>query len=500
MPIAFDIDSLARRLANVGEELKQFDMEVSSVDLDSLTLEVFSYAKGIVELQDLEARLSAMYTIDFRALESAVELLLSKDLKPFQLQGGSTIEPNEVASKIRSQLAELRQNIQKYTPDQIAMALEWSVDHQFTELLYCAVASGVSLSDFVEKLYLKMKFLNSSQVAVIWPVMLAETDSKRHGEYIRRFRSVFPKGFFKYENKEDGQKKLAQYIGEYRPKALLAMFERGVTSYPVALIGPARVLAWNSSTDAEEVDPTERSLARNLARLAALWRLRNHTQSDEAIQILDLPKDSRILGGPDYIKLVSNRKLVEDHIAYCLYVLKDTVELLKLHTSRATPIERALFLYKLSLEVLCKETRVELIYEHETYLQRHASRFLLGQNIVSFGRKFGRSEIDLYIDYDPTAFIIEAKRYSKKSQVTAKSVELALVQLQSYMDQEMNQRRGVLLLFNFSKTLIIADRKWLSGKYWVLPINLMPDSPSRRRSSIRIMKGDGKKLIKVVKV
>jgi hypothetical protein len=59
-------------------------------------------------------------------------------------------------------------------------------------------------------------------------------------------------------------------------------------------------------------------------------------------------------------------------------------------------------------------------------------------------------------------------------------------QLQRYMDQEPLRNRGLLLIFNFHPTPIVAPSGYIHGRYLVLVINLCQQSASRTTDSIVI--------------
>lgn len=118
------------------------------------------------------------------------------------------------------------------------------------------------------------------------------------------------------------------------------------------------------------------------------------------------------------------------------------------------------------------------------------SKFLIERKILSFGRKSGRSQIDLYHkDIGGEEFIIETKIYDDKNKLNQQKLKKNIVQLQSYMTQ-INQPRGILAIYNFSNTVILPLKKWLQGRMLIICINLCELPPSKRSSSLEIIESE----------
>ncbi len=163
-------------------------------------------------------------------------------------------------------------------------------------------------------------------------------------------------------------------------------------------------------------------------------------------------------------------------------------------------MERALTQYKLGAEVMAPDNIKALSRKHELRLQKELCRFLLERGIFTVGTKFGRSETDLLANLPDEGYIIEAKVYKNTARVSEKTIKSDLVQLQSYMDQNPTRTRGILVIYNFSSTLISAPRQWVAGRFWFLPINLQQKPPSGRNRSLVVERGDGDDLIRVLNV
>jgi hypothetical protein len=178
-----------------------------------------------------------------------------------------------------------------------------------------------------------------------------------------------------------------------------------------------------------------------------------------------------------------------------LLVLRRLLNYCQSYVARASPVERILFQYKLGLEVMLPVTRDQVLASHELALQKELCRFLVERDVRAFGKLFGRSEVDLLAEIPGERFLIETKVVKRAS---GPSIEKFITQLASYMDQEEPATRGVLLLYNLSDTVILAERVWFRQKLWVLPVNLCSTSPSKTKRRMHIEDGGRTSIVRII--
>jgi hypothetical protein len=126
----------------------------------------------------------------------------------------------------------------------------------------------------------------------------------------------------------------------------------------------------------------------------------------------------------------------------------------------------------------------------ELTIQKNLCRFLLERGIYSEGTKFGPFETDLLATVRAQAYVLEVKLFPVGKGPTASTIKAGLAQLQDYMDRRVARPRGVLVVYNFSNTLVV-------GRYWITAINLGGATGSRRRRSLVIEEGKGTELVGV---
>lgn len=179
-----------------------------------------------------------------------------------------------------------------------------------------------------------------------------------------------------------------------------------------------------------------------------------------------------------------------------IFELRTLARAINRHVAYGGPVEVALIQHQLGCEVLNADIRDDMQKKSELRLQRELCKFLLERHIYSVGTKFGQNELDLLAE-DPfrVGYMIEVKKYSKPP--SRVQLQANLVQLQRYMSQSPVPRLGILVVFNFSSTLITAPRRWFSDRFWILPINMLSASASRLRRSISIDEGPDGQLLSV---
>jgi hypothetical protein len=275
------------------------------------------------------------------------------------------------------------------------------------------------------------------------------------------------------------------------------MMRQEGTWIPKEVVELPRILSWRSSGASQPVSKQEELLARSLSRVAAILQHGHHKDVAQIADLLSLSEDSRIISGPES-EALGDKVFADRAYEVLLFELRTIVRILESLVRYNEPIERALNQYKLGLEVMAPENRTEIREKGELRLQKELCKFLLERNIFTVGTKFGRSETDLFAEQGGEEYTIEAKVFQKTGSLSQSNLRHAVVQLQNYLDQRPTTPRGILVIYNLTNDLLTAARAWIQGRYWILPINLQPLSPSRRKRSFDIKPGQGDNLIDVM--
>ena len=177
--------------------------------------------------------------------------------------------------------------------------------------------------------------------------------------------------------------------------------------------------------------------------------------------------------------------------------LRKFIQVADFMIAKEVPLEAVLHQLKLGLEVVAQDVSREYAQRTELSLQREIARFLIERGIYAVGTKFGRYEADFVIGAHSDYYVVEVKKYGLHQGITDRTIKRAFVQLQSYMDQPPTHPLGILVVFNFTDSLLLAPPSWIRGRYKIVVINLQQAPPSGRTKSLTVEEGNGANTIQV---
>ena len=467
-------------------------------DIDGLANEVLGDVVKSIDLQGLNTRLEALAKLDIASLRKATQILGDVNLtEPFKIFPQRSIEPSQVLTQINEYINQLEATHTKKSELELACAIDFHLAALFKDVLFCAVDAHADLSSLVELVSKKVSLLTDEQISTVWHYLQEEFDSGRRNR-MQDLDSLLPNTFLQFENPAKARAKLSEYAVIIKPTLTLSMIRHGSSSTPKEVVELPRILTWQSSDAAQPVTKQEELLARSIGRLCAMHERDIAKDRSDLASILGLSKESRIMSGPEF--KAAAEELEKTPVSDCavLFELRTVARILDTIIKFDSPIERALRQYKLGLEVMTPEILQEVRMKGELRLQKELCKFLLEKNIFTVGTKFGRSETDLFAEHAGEEYTIEAKVFRRKGSLSRSSLNHAVVQLQNYLDQRPSTPRGILVIYNLTDELLTASRAWIQGRYWILPINLQPLSPSLRKRSFAIEAGQGDRLIEVL--
>jgi|GEM_PF-1986222 len=473
------------RLADIEPLTERKERQFLRSDLAALVFEIAAEISGLVDVADIERRLTAEAALDVDALATAASLIAKWKMKPVQV-GERTLEPSQLLQELRDWIGQLTERGHQLLDVEILSTVEMVLNPRFDELGVCA--TRVNYGPLIELAEVKLRAVPDAEVVTVWSRVQREFSDVRRSP-MRLYDDILPKEFLSLGSADELRAKLARYVAELKPKLLRRMFEEGIDSYPLSPFGLARLLITRQPSALAEIRDIERTLARAFSTLGVLWVERLDRDLPQLARKLGLDPDGRVLAGPDRRAAAERLTAIPGEQAYPLlvYELKKVVRAVSTLVTYESPIEAALRYYKLGLEVMLPMSRAELkrlTRFDELALQKHASRFLIERGIHSAGRVFGRSQIDLVAETPADSLLIEAKVCKKVP--SERRIRANLSQLAQYMDQSPVRRRGVLLYYNFSPTVMIGPRIWINGRYWILAVNMPKQAPSKNKTSLEI--------------
>lgn len=484
------------RLAAIEAHRKEVTEEwpAAKDDLDGLIEEVFVWARTKINFGNISDKLAARRTLDFASLEKMKSILAGIDFPAEVMLGQNPISPSEVVEELTRHLRDLKSQFANLSEIDVDTKLSFLIGGNARQLVFAAAVIGKKLPALVKLVRQKIDLLAPIQVRVIWSRVQEELDPASLTP-ISDHAALLPPGWTQFTDVEEARGKLARYVVELKPALLAEMARRGRTSFPMKVPDTSQMLGWKEATAVERLSEQEGTLVTTVGRIGPLLKVLFARDESDVAMGLGLDPESRIFKKERSI-FESSNKQPPPFVGMC-YELRKFIQVADLLVSKEFPLEAMLRQLKLGLEVVAQDISRDYGRRSELRLQREIARFLIERGIYAVGTKFGRSETDFVIGEHADHYVIEVKKYARGSAITDRTVKSALVQLQSYMDQPPTHPVGILVVFNFTDSLLIAPQTWIRGRYKILVINLQPEPPSGRRKSLTVEEGSGERTIDV---
>jgi hypothetical protein len=165
--------------------------------------------------------------------------------------------------------------------------------------------------------------------------------------------SIAPVAFFDFaKDPMEARTKTARYLAKVRPALKRAMIERGRTRFVGGLVGIASILSWTSAPSTHAFSTAESIAIRALGRVAHTWP----GEPDDLAQALGVKREGYFVGGRAEAEAKRTLhgprdKQVNLEPGRLLDELTKLVRIADVKSvSPQSPVERALFAHKMSLE------------------------------------------------------------------------------------------------------------------------------------------------------
>lgn len=436
-------------------------------------------------LPELERQLRDATNLDLESIRAAVEELRKLPLKPVPLTEGKTIDPSEEFRRIDEALRTLSQ--QHVLPNNEAwFRLELQVDGYLTRALISAAHSGADVRPVVLRAEQKLAALSDVTLVQQWSRVQREFADDFGVPRLDTESPWLPAKFLELGSGDQLRQKLARYVVELKPKLVALRIAAGIYSHPIDAIGPARLLAINTTSTPLERDVLRLDLARGISRISAAWTTLLKGKLPALASLLRLDLDTRLLQGADAKAAANELSEASSPAAAAVHEALAFLAAVERFGGARSGIEDVLRRHKLGLEVTLPDSAREVRGCSELVLQKKLCRFLIEQGIYAEGTKFGPFETDLLANVRAMATVIEVKLYPSGKHPTEKSIRANLAQLQDYMDKRPVRPTGTLVVYNFSDTLVVAPNRWIRGRYWICVVNLGSATGSRRQSTLTL--------------
>lgn len=497
------IKRLTSALESLIDEKKIINNDLYSVseydELTNIIVEALESVYQQVSMKEIETKVTQGMKIDIESLEKGLKTVEDARPIPFDLQQKDKIIHIDPTNIIR-ELKDFIEKIKARTIDRInaLLGLELFQDSNFNHLMMAFDSTNQIFSSMQSLLRNKLENINNDDILLLWARIKSSFSNDEQNRGFPIYDNIIPQDFFNSKNSElDVRDKCAIVIAKYRPLTIKKMVEEGIDNIPIITPGISRILT--NTSDLSQITSLEILLIRSMSQIIALHNLITHKNSSDIARAIRADQYGLIFNGEflkEYRKSITDRDSTNRNIdknKLLILNLKRLVEYTALFTKQQTQIENILRQYKMGQEIISPRRKAEFDNVHNTleiYLQKDICKFLLERNILAFGKSIGRNQIDLYYkEISGDDFVIEAKIYKNENHITLNALKKNIVQLQSYMDLHV-QPKGILAIYNFTNALMMAPRKWLRGRIFILCINLCDSTASTRKSSIEIVESE----------
>ena len=445
----------------------------------------------VVCIQEIERRVLSVRTIDVKAIEEAIAIIKNSNPKEFAFKFEENkeriVNPTTEIADLEKSLGVIKDGQTRLGQLEVLLRIELFFDGHLNDLMICLEGNEKAYEDIHKLVLSKLNKLKNDQILLLWARLKNQflQDDRRSG--FINYPEIIPSTFWSDTNDVDVLRdRYAWFITKYKPLTIKRMVSEGHNMTPAGLPGIARVLGLAENVDG--VSNIDMVIMRLGSKIAAIYNALTYSEPSDLARAVGADPSSMIFDGEFYheFKTYLGKEGRGKSLDLLFVNAMRLFELAKEATVNQSTVATSLWNYKLGQEVIAPEQtkQIKAGKRNELALQKEMSKFLVERGILSFGRTFGRSEIDLYTKESPSnEFVIEVKVYKKRPSESI--IRSHVTQLLSYMDQ-IAQPQGILAIYNCTDDLIISPRKWLKGRVWILSLNIGEAPPSGRDRSLEI--------------
>ena len=462
-------------------------------ELKDLIPEYLEEVFRIGRLGDLEQKVAQARKFNTEHLNRAIEIIESFRPEPYSMRysdGQKTVQPNELLSELKTGTKLIEDHGEKWNPLEILLRIELSLDSKFEYLLMAFPENSAVFEKLSELAAQRLECLDNEEILFMWARLLNLFRESERSAYLRKYPGILADDFFENEDSHSVsglRKKLALFITKLMPQTIKRMIEDGFSRFPAGFPGFAKIMTISQDRKLHTITNHDQLTIRLASQLVALSEALTFVEKGTFADAIGTKKDGLIFDGyfyADYKSKLESKK-IRATTSDLLLMMKRLYRYATEYQTASSELSDTLWQYKLGEEIIAPaSTQAILDGEiNEIALQKSLSKYLIDRGILSFGRTFGRSQIDIYSKDFGEDFAIETKVY--KSRPTEKMIRNHLVQLLSYLDQ-ITQARGILAIYNCTDDIILSPRKWIGGRVWILVLNIGPSTASRRKRSLEV--------------
>jgi hypothetical protein len=465
-------------------------------ELGNIISEFFEYLYNKYNISQIEFKFRIKNKIDDTSLLNMLVILRSYNYENLRFEEtGRILEPE-------MELDHLEAEIDSIITSSSLPLFYFPFETTIEEILLCRTEANEALDQNLYELVLyKLTLFPDSFIKDKWFRVKNMIKRKRFNKSDKYFEE-YPEDFFKNDiSIEEIKENYALFLVKLLPGFIKKLITSGEKGYPMIDVGIFTILA-SSKNLSEPVSQLEASIMRCFSMIAAAYETSTPHKAEELRKSLQMAENNYIFKSEEFGSYTKSFTKAQLSIKNIHQILIRLTKYIKIYKDLNTNIDNVLLRYKLGQEVLGEDHHKFISTKNEIYIQRHISKFLIENNVISYGIVNGRNQIDLYTNdhFNETEYVIEVKLLKgHQSYLSTSKINSFMTQLLSYMDQ-INQSKGILIIYNLSSDLILVPSEWFKEKVKIIAINQCKDTPSGRSRTVEIVFPEGdKSRIEIIK-
>jgi len=478
-------DYLRERIRYLERCGSRLDRKCLQLELKELTIHNCEYLVSNVDVASLEERLSSRRRISFKEYQECLTNLhndantyasasLNGPKNDLKKSLEHSLDLIEVTEKELDALSDL----------EIGLRFGMSLDSDY-RVIAASLPDDHSFFESVQRLL--RRYLGTLKEATFQN--LFENVQSQFGEYSNEnpcllyVDEIVPEDYFTSMEPNSKQDALAKYLTQLHPKLIWHLTLNEQQRYfPPPPLSVTHALCAQTDDSPLKLEPYEKTLVNNVAQMIDFADRYIPGHRIELARVLGIPPEGKLTQGiASNSAPFGNKKLKVGHHELLLAVHK------LVHFTQSSILgarARVADLLHRFKQICELSTSSNAIKSAEKYWQRELAKFLIGHGIYATGTKLGKAETDHSLRVGIESFVIEDKA---PGSINEKKIEEWITQLLCYLDSLPGNPKGVLLIVNRGKKLIVGPRCWLRNCIYIEVINLLPNPPSKTKTNCYIV-------------
>ena len=358
-------DWILERVAEVESALRE-KVEGLALEEDARDLveELLAHAGQNYNFPLLSQRMLSRHALDLDTLRQGIAFLSSHPWPDaIQITPNLTIQPTEELTDLEQGFARMQSQLVADPAANVGVSLDFLIGGSLLRLVMGAIKQGYSLDSLTALVRQKVSLLAEQQLVQLWSYVQQEFDPDRN-THMEMVQDIVPADFLTFGSNSQAREKLARYVVEWKPRLLLAAYDRRGSGYPLEVPTLPNILTWRADTEVEPPSLQETTLAKSIARILEMASQLFHISIGELAAVLRITPNSPVVRARNPIPSTARHPPIT---ALC-YEVRKAARLLSQLALVEADFPRCIRRYKLGHEVMAPHLNQDIETKGEILL------------------------------------------------------------------------------------------------------------------------------------